>query len=158
MIDLNITVKNQSILETLDRLRASVQQTRPAMVAIAAELETRAKARFETETDPNGAPWAKHSEATKARYPKDGNQRILDRSGTMLESLASRAYDNTAVVGFSAVASTSGDVYAAYHEFGTKKMPRRGILFSNPDTGEISRSDEVAVLDILDDHISRAVR
>lgn len=158
MIDLNITVKNQGVLETLDRLRASVQQTRPAMVAIAAELETRAKARFETETDPNGMPWAKHAEATTARYPKDGNQRILDRSGTMLESLASRADNNSAEVGFSAVASTNGDVYAAYHEFGTKTMPRRGILFANPEAGEIIRSDEMAVLDILNDHIARAVR
>ncbi len=119
MIDFNISVKNQGILEPLDRLKASVEQTRPAMAAIGSELETRAKARFETQTDPNGAPWAKHSETTKTRYPKDGNRRILDRSGTMLESLASRADNNTAEVGFSAVAGASGDVYAIHHEFGT---------------------------------------
>ncbi len=158
MINFSTNVKNQDILETLDRLQASVKQTRPAMVEIAAELETRAKARFETQTDPNGAPWAKHSVATKAAYPKDGNRRILDRSGTMLSTLASRADDTTAEVGFSAVASKRGDAYAAYHEFGTKTMPRRGILFANPTTGQLNQDDESEVLAILTAHIARAAR
>ena len=158
MINFSTNVKNQDILEALDRLKASVEQTRPAMVEIAAEFESRAKARFETQTDPNGAPWAKHSAATKATYPKDGNRRILDRSGTMLDSAFHRADNTTAEVGFSAVASKNRDVYAAYHEFGTKTMPRRGILFANPDTGDISDADESAVLDILNDHIARAIR
>ncbi len=176
MINFSINVKSQGILEALDRLKASVEQTRPAMAAIGSELETRAKARFETETDPNGVKWEeikalqkltkleaalKPGEKLKnagAIYPKDGNRKILDRSGTMLGSAFHRADNTTAEVGFSAVAGKNRDVYAAYHEFGTKTMPRRGILFANPDTGDISDADETAVLDILNDHIARAIR
>lgn len=180
MINFNISVQNQGVLAALEQLRTSVENTRPAMAAIGSELETRAKARFETETDPNGQKWkpVKDLETLKQResaqrpgtkpkptqrgYPKDGNRRILDRSGTMLGSAFHRADNNTAEIGFSAVASKSGDVYAAYHEFGTefgtKTMPRRGILFANPRTGELSDADETAVLDILSDHIARAIR
>jgi phage gpG-like protein len=176
MINFSINVKNQGILEALDRLKASVEQTRPAMAAIGSELETRAKARFETETDPNGQKWQEVKDLQKVKaleanskpgakpkqtasgYPKDGNRKILDRSGTLLSSAFHHADNTTAEIGFSAVAGKNRDVYATYHEFGTKHMPRRGILFANPNTADITDADETAVLDILNDHITRAIR
>lgn len=32
--------------------------------------------------------------------------------------------------------------YATYHEFGTRHMPRRGMLMSNPETGQLAPNDE----------------
>ena len=57
--------------------------------------------------------------------------------------------------------SKSGDVYAAYHEWGTKnklgtiKMVRRGLLFDDPNAGTLAPADETAVLDILNLFLSQ---
>jgi hypothetical protein len=45
-----------------------------------------------------------------------------------------------------------GQPYAAYHEWGTWKMPRRGLLTADPDAGggpTLGRGDAEAVLDVL---------
>jgi len=39
--------------------------------------------------------------------------------------------------------------YAAYHEYGTKHMPRRGLLMEDPEAGRLAPEDEQTVLDIL---------
>ena len=35
-----------------------------------------------------------------------------------------------------------GQPYAAFHKFGTSKMPRRGMLCAAPNTGTLARDDE----------------
>ena len=39
--------------------------------------------------------------------------------------------------------------YAAYHEWGTVNMDRRGMLMADPDAGTLGQADEAAVLDIV---------
>ena len=60
----------------------------------------------------------------------------------MLSSLNWQADASSVRVGF-------GQPYAVYHEWGTKRMPRRGLLFENPDAGALAPDDEKAVLDLL---------
>ena len=65
-------------------------------------------------------PWA---QSTVDRYSEDGNRRLLNRYGDILTSLNHQADTTSARVGF-------GQPYAAFHEWGTKHMPRRRLLFA----------------------------
>ena len=46
--------------------------------------------------------------------------------------------------------------YAAWHEFGTKTMPRRGLLFDDPDTRELGRDDRESILELVSDYLKAA--
>jgi phage gpG-like protein len=50
-----------------------------------------------------------------------------------------------------------GQPYAAYHEFGTKKMIRRGTLFADPKKGELAPDDEKVILDAVLEHLKKAI-
>ncbi len=139
---LTITVQSQQVSDILDQLSGRLTDLTPAMEGIGQELQSRVSARFETETDPLGQPWAPWAPSTLATYPENGNRRILDRYGDMLASLNHRADATSATIGF-------GNPIATYHEWGTKSMPRRGILTADPDSGDLAPDDEQAVLDIL---------
>jgi phage gpG-like protein len=121
----------------------------PAMRGIGQELNSRISARFETRSDPSGSPWEPWAESTRETYPKDARGLLLERYGDMLKSLNFQADGTSVRVGFGAVASKNGDVYAAYHEWGTVNMPRRGLLFADPDAGALAPTDEAAVLDVI---------
>lgn len=88
-------------------------------------MENRISDRFETRTDPGGRSWAPWSESTKATYPKDAHGSLLDRYGDLLDGRSHTVRGDWVLVGFDRD-------YAAWHEFGTKTMPRRGLLFDDP--------------------------
>ncbi len=144
---LTITVHNATVLGLLDQLSARLGNLGPTMEDIGQAMQSRVSARFETETDPLGRPWSPWAASTRANYPKSGNRRILDRHGDMLSSLTHQADAASVRIGF-------GTPYAAYHEWGTKKMPRRGLLMADPDSGTLAPGDEAAVLDILSTFLS----
>jgi len=150
MIDLSVEVHSEALDAVLAKLLRGMKNLTPVMDSIGQELESRISGRFETETDPNGNAWAPWAESTRESYPEDGNARILDRYGDMLRSLNHQADSSSVRAGFGAAASKAGDVYAVYHEWGTWKMPRRGLLFDDPDAGTLGKEDEAAVLDILE--------
>jgi phage gpG-like protein len=146
---LTVTVNSKPVDDLLTKLLGSMGDLTPAMKSIGQELNSRISARFETRTDPLGTPWAPWTESTRDNYPKDGRGLVLERHGDMLKSLNFQADGTSVRVGFGAVASKKGDVYAAYHEWGTVKMLRRGLLFADPNTGTLAPADETAVLDII---------
>jgi len=149
---ITITVDSKLVMDKLHQIQKHMADLTPAMEAIGQTLESRISARFETRTDPMGKPWSPWKQSTKDSYPKDGLGLLLHRYPVgMLRSLAFSFDSHSTRVGFSAVASKSGDVYAAYHEWGSPKtnLERRGLLFADPDAGTLSPSDETAVLDIL---------
>lgn len=139
---LTVTVNNPGLMQLLAGLQDRMENLLPAMQAIGTTLEARVSGRFETETDPLGHPWAPWAPSTVETYPEDGNRRILDRYGDMLASLNSQAEPTSVTVGF-------GQPYAAYAEWGTRYMPRRGMLMDDPDAGTLAPGDETAVLEIL---------
>ena len=140
MID--ITTDDSAFRASLEQLKRRLGNLKPVMQSIGMELESRISGRFESRTDPSGSAWAPWAQSTLDSYPDDGNRRLLDRYGDMLASLNHQANATSVRVGF-------GQTYAAFHEFGTDSMPRRGLLFADPDAGTLAEDDEAAVLDIL---------
>lgn len=156
---LTITIDDREFRALFDRLSARMSDLTPVMEEIGGEMEKRVRERFEMERDPLGQPWAPWAESTQKGYPypgsaaakkagRTGNARILDRFGDMLESVSWEADAASVSVGF-------GQPYAAYHEWGTKNMPRRGLLTADPDAGELAPDDETAVIDMITAWIDR---
>lgn len=147
-----IEVKTDSAeLEAITRrLLARLGNLRPAMAGIGMELENRIRNRIDTRTDPSGAAWIGWADSTIKTYPKDGNRQLLDRYGDMIRSLGYQADTLSVSVGF-------GQPYAAYHEFGTERMPRRGLLTADPEQGTLAPADEQAILDILYDLLDTTI-
>ncbi len=141
---LKITVDDRAVLATLERIERRLTNLRPVMRGIATELEARVEARFEAQVDPNGRAWAPLKPETLDRKKRKGA--ILYDSGDMQGSLTSAAGEAWAEVGF-------GQAYATYHEWGTRHMPRRGLLLADPQAGSLGRGDSEALLELLAEYV-----
>lgn len=150
---LTVTVDDSAYRAHLNRLQKALGNMEPVMDSIGSKLESNVLNRFATKTDPNGAPWSPWEPATEQSYPfpgskaaagKDGPGKglLLDRYGTMLDHLSYQSDPTSVRLGFA-------HPYATYHEFGTKHMDRRGMLFADPEAGIMGKEDEADVLDIL---------
>lgn len=139
---IEVSISDGAFREYLAQLQARLGNLEPVMADIGAVLESRISGRFETETDPSGQPWAPWAASTRESYPDDGNGRILDCYGDMLASLNWQADASSVRVGF-------GQPYAAFHVWGTKRMPRRDPMFDDPDAGTLVEDDEQLVLDLV---------
>ena len=149
---ITIRVEDRAVGDHLKRLQERLGNLEPALNEIGFTLENRIRTRFETQTDPDGSPWAPWRPSTaKVRQTRGGN--ILHDTGHMLDSLSYQAGKQDVSIGFSAV-NERGEAYAGYHELGTDKMERRGLLTSNPDTGTLSQDDQQTVLEIIQKHLA----
>ncbi len=137
---IKIDIDDRDVLQALDRLARRVSDMTPAMRAIGQEMETRIAQRFETERDPAGRPWAPLKPATERA--KRGRGSILYHTGELLDSRTHRAGPLEVAVGF-------GKPYAAWHEFGTKRMQRRGLLLADPQARTLGEEDRRAIIDII---------
>ena len=146
---LSVTVSNTAVVDQLSALSQRMGNLSPVMRDIGTGLEREIRKRFASQTDPNGAAWHPLAASTKLNRARTGARGgILEHYGTMLESLGWQASDKSVQVGFT-------QPYAVYHEFGTSKMPRRGMLFGDPTTGELGATDEALVLDLISDYLSK---
>lgn len=157
-MSISIQLESEPVLAALDQLLARSQDLAPLMDQIGLEMEARVSARFETRSDPNGRPWDGWSPRTEASYPFAGTPaatryggaalgKVLERYGDLLGGLSHTSDATSATIGF--------DVpYAAYHEFGTRHMPRRGLLTADPDAGTLGNEDRAAILDIVADYLT----
>lgn len=148
---LTISIENRLLADKLGEIMQEMADMKPLMSGIGQALESRVSEHFETETDPEGKPWAAWSPDYLANYPKGGNRRILDFYGDMLNNLNHKADSDSVRVGF-------GTLIATYHEFGTEHMPRRGLLTANPETGELAARDEAEILNIIDSWMGKMTR
>jgi len=146
-MSVTISINDEAILEFLHGLMRKSQDLTPLMDDIGAAMDKRVSDRFETESDPMGVPWSPWAESTRKSYPENGHGRLLDRLGDMLGGRSYTADATSMTYGFD-------QPYAAYHEFGTKHMPRRGMLAADPEAGTLSEGDQAAVLDILLNYLS----
>lgn len=154
---ITITVQDEGISRYLQQLNARLADLSPVMDSIGHALEQNIRQRYQSRKDPNGNAWKDWAPDTKKTYPWRGSKaakgkngpgrgKILERYGHMFDSL-SYTYDKTNVsIGFAVP-------YAAYHEWGTKRMPRRGLLTANPATGELGAQDQKTVLQVLQRHL-----
>lgn len=139
---LDIKLDDSAFRADLAALYRRLGNLTPVMQSIGMEMESRISGRFETRTDPNGKRWSPWAPSTVDSYPDDGNRQLLDRYGDMLLSLNHKADATSVRIGF-------GTPYAVFHEWGTERMPRRGLIFADPDAGTLAKGDEDAVLDII---------
>ncbi|MEW5885548.1 MAG: phage virion morphogenesis protein [Pseudomonadota bacterium] len=145
---ITIRLEERELRAALERLERRVRDLGPAMRGIATELEARVEQRFERRRDPNNSPWEALKDQTLQRKKRKGA--ILYEHGDLQGSLTSRAGRDFAEVGF-------GQPYAAYHEFGTRHMPRRGLLLADPVARTLGQGDREAVLDVLRELIEGAL-
>lgn len=168
------------IARRLDEVIGALSRPGPMMDAIGARLEANINLRFETKTDPDGRTWDPISPLTaqfyalggagKAGAPKPDKARwaafrsgqlhaelpggLLERTRLMRQSLAYNADESSVEVGMSR--QTPGGQWSVpmLHEFGTRSMPRRGLLTSDPHAGRLGAEDETDVLAEINDYLS----
>jgi phage gpG-like protein len=155
---LSIEVESGQILAALSRAVNLIDNPQALLLAIGLELEGNIRGRFTTKTDPSGRPWQPLAETTRKAYEKKykGNVpgSLLNRSGGMLNTLASNVQGNAVEVGFSRS-------YAIFHVTGTRKMPRRDSLFASiaasAESGTLGAQDEADVREIIEQHLRDAL-
>ncbi len=133
-----IEVDLGDVVPRLSRALDQLDHLGPLMADIAAVLENNVQRRFDAKVDPTGKQWDPLKPSTRKSYERKyrGNipGTLLERTREMRNSLESRAGDDWAEIGF-------GNQIAQYHETGTKKMARRGLLTADPDVGTLGHDD-----------------
>jgi phage gpG-like protein len=146
----------EAIQQELLRLERRGHSLATAHQKIGGALESRIQQRFDSKSDPLGHPWAAHSAATIEAYRKrDTNKRgkhsargsLLERTRRMRLSLGFASDLFGVTVGF-------GVPYAAFFEFSTKHMVRRGLLMADPVAGTLAPADVNVILNTLHKHFA----
>lgn len=143
---------DRPVLQVLAELRGNLEDMGPAWQEVGDELTARADRRFETKTDPSGTAWAPWRPATRRMRAKEGRGTLLEHTRMLRGSLDAEASQDHLVLGL-------GRSYGPYHELGTSRMVRRGILLA--DAGAEPRlgdQDNQVVLEILMDHLTGGAR
>lgn len=114
-INLAALLPAKRMLDRLDRL-----DTRKLLTQIGGDLEAQTRERLSsTKTAPDGERWKPWSTAYAARAKP--NAKLLERTGTLIDSIAFEVGDDAVTVG-------SNMVYAATHQFGRGNIPARPFL------------------------------
>ena len=113
---IDIKIKDQKALQTLNLLARRSEDLSPAMQAIAGVLVDDIEEAFQSEQSPNGEIWASLSDTTIKRREKSGYWpgQKLQQTGRLASSLTSSFGKDYAVAG-------TNVIYAATHQFGAKK-------------------------------------
>lgn len=157
-----IVIDSSDLVAVLDRAIALLADPVPLYEDIGAKLEANAQLRFDTKQDPTGAPWAPLSPNTVAIYESEwfiadnpdfkggipGS--LLERTRRLRESLAHNVGDDFIDIGTSRATKGGRWQVGMLHEFGTRTMPRRGILTADPVQGELAAGDQADILAVIE--------
>lgn len=143
-VKLKIEADTKAALQALSLLAERVEYIEPALRDLGEDLLNATRARFETATAPDGSHWHPLSPRYQRRKKRHKDD-ILILEGILLGNLNYQVQGNVLEVG-------SPTEYAATHQFG---MPEWG-LEARPFLG-LSGEDEVAVREIMNDHLARAI-
>lgn len=153
---LKVKANLTGINRRLERLRASLDDLRPALTNAANELTRRVWYRFAFKRDPDGqrwAPWAKTTALTNRRHP--GRKLMLDtRELRGKTRFIPGRKDIRAVIGTS---------YGRFHEQpdgpGKGRLPRRAFLLSRAGTRRgLAKADENYLLNALRYQLQKAAK
>ena len=147
MTGLAIDIDDQQVLAVLRQLADRLDDLTPALDDVGAALESRVQQRFDLKQDPEGNPWAAWAPSTAELRAKQGRGSLLELTRRMRNSLNHQATRDEVKVGF-------GVPYAIYHEYGTRRMPRRGLLLTKSQ--ELAPDDQRLVLEILEEYLADA--
>ena len=142
-LDINLTLANAAEVDAAFRkLQATLHDLTPVFQDIGEAMLNVTRERFNTQTAPDGTPWKPLSPAY-ALVKKPNPDKILTRYGRLRGTLTYQAGPKEVRIG-------TPLVYGATHQFGRGAIPARPFL-------GLSQSDEQELLDILNDHLSRAL-
>lgn len=147
---IEITIDNRQVLDALHELARRADDLSPAMREIAGVMADAVEENFEQEGRPK---WPDLADSTKAQRAKKEHWpgSVLQVTGQLAASIQRESGRDHAVVG-------TNKVYAAIHQFGGKAgrnhaadIPARPFLMLADD-------DEQEVLDVIQRHLSKALR
>lgn len=159
-LDINLIISNaEEVKAAFENLQERLADLTPVFQDIGESMLNRTRERFNSQTAPDGTPWAPLSPGYKVSKKKNADK-ILTLHGRLRGTLNYRAGKNEVRIG-------TPLIYGATHQFGAPKgsfgTTRRGgpipwgDIPARPFLG-LSPSDEQELLDILNDHLSRAMR
>ena len=163
-------LQDEEMLAAIDRALQLLQQPGDLLNAIGGKIEKNAEHRFDEKVDPSGVSWAPLSPTTIEIYgsewfkkrPENAVYRpgipgtLLDRTRQLRDSLTHNAGVDYVEIGTSRQVGKKKWQVGLLHEWGTEKMPRRGILTANPQRGELGAGDTEDVLGIVNSYIGAA--
>ena len=144
-LDINLTIANAAeVKAAVESLQARLADLTPVFQDIGEAMLNRTRERFNSQTAPDGSPWAALSPGY-AQRKKSNKDKILTLFGNLRGLLNYRAGPREVRIG-------TPLIYGATHQFGNPNLniPARPFL-------GLSQSDEQELLDILNDHLSRAL-
>lgn len=161
MDELTITVDDAELLQALDQAILVLARPRQLMDDIGAKLESNVQLRFDAKRDPTGAPWAPLSAATidafyTEKYPRGIPGSLLERTRALRNSLSHNTGETWVEIGTARPTKGGKWQVGLLHEFGTRTMPRRGLLTADPTTGTLGEQDREDILDIVRDALAGA--
>jgi phage gpG-like protein len=146
---------NQALVEQLNQAAQRLQNPRDLLTVLGGTLVENINRRFNTKTDPQGNRWAELAPSTRKRYdqqdtPTKGKNAgtvvrrgtLLERTGQMINSLNANVSADQVEVGMNRLSDGGRWSIPLLHEFGTTKMPRRGIFLADPEAGTLGAGDE----------------
>lgn len=144
-LDIQLQISNAAeVKAAFESLQAKLADLTPVFQDIGEAMLNRTRERFNSQTAPDGTPWAALSPGYKKRK-KRNKDKILTLYGRLRGTLNYRAGPREVRIG-------TPLIYGATHQFGDQQrhIPARPFL-------GLSQSDEQELLDILNDHLSRAM-
>lgn len=168
----------QELIALLDRAAAGLAHPQPMLDQIGAQLEENVNLRFQLQEDPNGVSWPPLSpltatfrqsaqggkvdwkavrEAAKRGGSRSGPPATLIDRGWMQQSLKRNLGPDWVEVGMLRLTDNGRWNVPALHEFGTRSMPRRGLLAGNPTAQTLGAEDRQAVLEIAQRYLAGLV-
>jgi phage virion morphogenesis protein len=152
--DFTIEFDDAEFRAFISRKLSQMENLQPFYVNVGEHMLNTASDRFETETAPDGTPWAALKPSTIQQRVRDGHNPlgILRASGGLRGTLSKRATGEYAQVGFNQQ-TESGEPLAAIHHFGadagrnqSAKIPARPVLGMSPQ-------DEIAISEMAEEFL-----
>lgn len=108
---------------------AAKQSYRRPLRAIASAMRADAKENFRHERDPNDNPWKPLKNPKRQRAVRRVKAKILRDTDRMFRSVTVKGAEGSIERVTDRTLSWGTDVpYAGYHQFGTKRIPRRAFI------------------------------
>lgn len=146
---------DHGLAQKLRQAAQDLEHPRDLLDAMGAALEAQVAVRFETKKDPSGNAWDKLRPSTEEGYERRFQGRIpgtlLDRN---LDGPGMRSTLSHRVVSDTEVEVGLHRFYAIFHEFGTKRMVRRGMFFADPDAGTLGADDQAELNAVLTEFLT----
>lgn len=140
MTQISIKINDTDVQAVFARAIARLEDLTPMMGNIGEYLQRRVDDGFRYERDPYGQNWAPLAASTlKAKVRNKRILKILQSRGTMRGTLTYQAGRDRVVIGFNTYT-------AQYHQYGTKRMPKRQIL---PDAARGLPAQDVAQIQAI---------